>query len=479
MSLFTMAQYVLNHDAPYIWYAVYLAMTLLWFWRVADMWVDITPPIPNPKLFFMLTFVLGYGMQAVYLRFLSELLEVPRQQPRLRHWVRWFMIFLCILALVACTEIFMGGLRRDRYPFFSAISVVNYGGLLVLLILMLRSQHPLRRYAVTGALLQLTGIIIAAYLIASGRDPDVNLTQIPSAYFALGTIFEILCFSLALGRREYLNKVEKLKAQTQLIEQLEENQRLQRNQNTELERQLAQRTTEVLTQAQELEEQRTSQLRSDFERRIAETEMTALRSQMNPHFIFNCLNSIKLYATENDSVKASEYLTKFSRLIRLVLENSRSERITLRNELETLGLYMELETMRFKEKLAFRIDVEQTVDQQYVEIPPMLIQPYVENAIWHGLMHKPEGGTVRVNVTQPGDALLHVTITDDGIGRAKAAELKSKSASQRRSFGLKVTGERIALINQLYHTRTQVVINDLADANGQPAGTEVILQIPI
>ncbi len=200
---------------------------------------------------------------------------------------------------------------------------------------------------------------------------------------------------------------------------------------------------------------------------------------MNPHFIFNCLNSIKLYATENDAEKASEYLTKFSRLIRMVLENSRSERVTLQNELTMLQLYADMEIMRFKQKLSFCIEIDPGLDAGFVEIPPLLLQPYVENAIWHGLMHKPEGGTVRVQVTLPQDNLLQLTITDDGVGRARAAELRSKSASHRKSFGLKMTSERIALVNQLYQTHTQVLIEDLVDTDGQPAGTEVVLQIPL
>lgn len=207
-------------------------------------------------------------------------------------------------------------------------------------------------------------------------------------------------------------------------------------------------------------------------------EMAALRAQMNPHFIFNCINSIKLYTLQNDTDRASDYLTKFARLIRLVLENSRSERVPLQNELEMLRLYLDMEVMRFKQKLRFQITVSPDIDTQFTEIPPLLIQPYVENAIWHGLMHKPEGGTVTVTVQQDGD-LLTVTIADDGVGRTRAAELKSKSANARRSFGMKMTSDRIALINDLYKTRTFVTIHDLLDADGQPAGTEVVLTIPI
>ena len=207
--------------------------------------------------------------------------------------------------------------------------------------------------------------------------------------------------------------------------------------------------------------------------------MTALRAQMNPHFIFNCLNSIKLYTLENDSQTASDYLTKFSQLIRLVLENSRSEKVTLQKELETLTLYIELEAMRFKNKVQYQINVPISIDQQYIEIPPLLLQPYVENAIWHGLMHKTEGGNIWVNVSQPKEYILHIEIIDNGIGREMAMANKSKSATRQKSFGLKMTAERLEAINHIYQTNTHVTIIDLQDADGNAAGTKVTIEIPL
>ncbi len=212
---------------------------------------------------------------------------------------------------------------------------------------------------------------------------------------------------------------------------------------------------------------------------IQATEMAALRAQMNPHFIFNCLNSIQFFTAQNDTDKASDYLTKFSRLIRLVLENSKSEKVTLANELETLRLYIEMEAMRFQQKVQYSISIAEPIDIESVEIPPLLLQPFVENAIWHGLMHKDEGGTVAVSVQQPQPNCLRVTITDDGVGRARAAEYKSKSATKNKSLGMKLTADRIELINQLYHTQTQITVEDLTDASGQPAGTRVVVDIPI
>ena len=222
-----------------------------------------------------------------------------------------------------------------------------------------------------------------------------------------------------------------------------------------------------------------SEKEAAFKLKISETEMAALRSQMNPHFIFNCLNSIQFFTAQNNAEKASEYLTKFSRLIRLVLENSKSDKVTLANELETLQLYIDMEAMRFQQKVHYVIDVNDEIDPYSVQIPPLLLQPFVENAIWHGLMHKDEGGTVWIDVQQIQEDQLHIEITDDGIGRIKAAEYKSKSATKNKSFGMKLTAERIELINQLYHTQTQIEVVDLVDTQGLASGTRVIVDIPI
>ena len=216
-----------------------------------------------------------------------------------------------------------------------------------------------------------------------------------------------------------------------------------------------------------------------FQKNITDVSLTALRAQMNPHFIFNCLNSIKLYTTQNNNEAASEYLTKFSRLIRLVMENSRDDKVLLSSELNTLQLYIEMEVMRFKEKIQYSICVEKDVETDYIEVPPLLIQPYVENAIWHGLMHKEHGGKINIDVAMSSNELLRITITDNGIGRTKAEELKSKTATKHKSYGMQVTAERIGLINQVYKTGATVQIEDLVDGNGEASGTKVIIQIPM
>ncbi|WP_218127761.1 sensor histidine kinase [Niabella drilacis] len=211
---------------------------------------------------------------------------------------------------------------------------------------------------------------------------------------------------------------------------------------------------------------------------MAHSKVMALRAQMNPHFIFNCLNSIRLYAAKNDSQSATMYLTKFSRLIRLVLENSKNERVTLKQEMETIQLYIEMEIMRFKDKLQYEISIDPHIEQEYIELPPMMIQPFVENAIWHGLMHKEEGGMLYIMIRQSDDDFLTITIRDNGIGRIKATLLKSKSATTHKSYGMHITHERLEALNQKYGTHASVAIHDLYEDH-IAAGTEVTITLPV
>jgi tetratricopeptide (TPR) repeat protein len=216
-----------------------------------------------------------------------------------------------------------------------------------------------------------------------------------------------------------------------------------------------------------------------FEKKIAESEMQALRAQMNPHFLFNSLNSINNFIIKNDQEQASEYLSKFSMLIRRVLSNSNSSRVTLANELEALELYIELESLRFNKKFEYTIDIGSEVEVDYIEIPPLLIQPYVENSIWHGLMHKQEGlGELTISINQSDDALVCV-VEDNGIGREAALEIKSKTAVKRKSFGMNITKERLKYINLKFKASTDIIIEDLKDCNGVATGTRVEIKIGI
>jgi tetratricopeptide (TPR) repeat protein len=216
---------------------------------------------------------------------------------------------------------------------------------------------------------------------------------------------------------------------------------------------------------------------ADLKHKATELEMQALRAQMNPHFIFNSLNSINRFILQNNKAEASEYLTKFSRLIRLILQNSQASLIPLESELESLELYLDLEALRFDHHFDYRISVRKDLDIEVLKVPPLIIQPYVENAIWHGLMHKEEKGQLDIDVSQENNHLFF-KITDDGIGRKEAAALATKSATKHKSMGLRITADRIAILQNPNGNESPVTINDLVNGDGTTAGTEVIIKMP-
>ncbi|MES2777098.1 MAG: histidine kinase [Bacteroidota bacterium] len=221
-------------------------------------------------------------------------------------------------------------------------------------------------------------------------------------------------------------------------------------------------------------------VKTQYERRLAEVEMKALRAQMNPHFIFNCLNSINRYIVKSDHKTASGYLTKFSKLIRLILDNSSTDIISLQTEIDTLELYIQMEAMRFHNSFDYSIETAEGINTMTTHIPSMLVQPYIENAIWHGLLHKTEGkAMMRVRFINAEKKSIRIEIEDNGIGRVKAKELRSRETLKTKSYGMQISSDRIKLINDLYNMDARVSITDLYDEQGNACGTKVVIELPL
>lgn len=220
-----------------------------------------------------------------------------------------------------------------------------------------------------------------------------------------------------------------------------------------------------------------AKLKMEYNQRLAENEMKALRAQMNPHFMFNSLNSIKHYILKENKKDASRYLTKFSQLMRAILSNSEQRLVSLEDELQALNLYLEIEEMRFNQEFQYAIVVDPGIDKSRIFIPPLLIQPFVENAIWHGLLPKASKRRLDISITGV-NGMLEISILDNGIGR-KAAGLRNEARNgHEKSMGMKLTSDRIALIKNMLHISANILIEDLEDSTGQGTGTRVTITIP-
>jgi two-component sensor histidine kinase len=206
-------------------------------------------------------------------------------------------------------------------------------------------------------------------------------------------------------------------------------------------------------------------------------KMKALRARMDPHFIFNTLNTIQAYITTHDTLAAEKYLNKFSRLVRLVLHQSDAEMISLSEEVELLVLYLELEQMRFGGQFEFEIVVDPLLDRDFTSIPGMLVQPLAENAIKHGLLPRTGGGQIRITYSSE-QGQIRCTVYDNGIGREAARRLRERRTDEHRSAGLDLVRSRLQLLGATPVSGDLVSITDLKDAKGNPAGTEISFYIP-
>lgn len=213
-----------------------------------------------------------------------------------------------------------------------------------------------------------------------------------------------------------------------------------------------------------------------LERKMLHAEQQALRARMTPHFTFNTLNSVQAYIMANDKKNANKYLSLFSKLIRMILDHSADRLISIEQELKALELYIQLERLRFKDKLEHHIIIDELLDIHNNMIPPLLLQPYVENAIGHGIMHKESSGNVAVQLLCKADHILCI-IEDDGVGREKAKQLKEARNGQHKSFGMEITANRIELMRELYQLDFSLRYKDLKKDN-KAVGTRVEIKIP-
>ncbi len=463
-SLFAMAALITNimyisainlHDTE-------LKMYLLWFTIIFFNLYHL--------LFLKALYVIvSYKKNLVYLILLGcFLLSIPLYfWPYHLGWVFGFVI-LPNLILIECARIsFLAMKRRQKGAIILAVGAIVF--------FIFYFSFYIVEY-----------IVPSDYLTGTFYDLTYNIGVISLPVAT--SIF--LAFESAFTNRSLevqLREVQKLSEQ--IVAREQEKQQILTHQNRLLEEEVTERTAKLTLQQTELKntledlkkaqaqliQSEKEKLRAHHDREVHELEAKALRAQMNPHFIFNCMNSIKSLVQKNEDEKAVIYLTTFSKLLRTILQNSDQREISLYDEIETCKLYTQLESMRFGNKFSYHFTVDESIDMKSITVPALIIQPFIENAIWHGIMPKEEGGTLTVSVTKNGDAVLCI-IEDDGIGRETSKQNKFKGEpSTHQSKGVHLTQSRIDLDNTLNQRNASVEIIDKISGAGETGGTKVIL----
>ena len=464
--LFTGFQYAQHRDRLFLLYMVYLTCLILYFLDYMER-VELVNLIYSYIGFIFDTYIIvSYFVIIAYFWFIDQFLDTKTHKPWLHKFMNGTVLFIGIFMV---THIFLFTFDIDplfqidayfffRYVLFIPIVIYHY-------FIYKYFKRRDSQLILWGALCLIICSFIGLWL--GLRTTQINVLFIPQ----IGILLEVLFFSSALAYRRKIITQEKVLAQNELILQLERNNELQEKLKSKLE-------IEVATQAEELTIQKAATIKASFEKQIKELESQMLRSQMNPHFLFNSLNSIKHYALSKEPKETARYITVFSKLVRRILENSAKKLVPLVEEIETIDLYINVEKKRFKNSFFHKISIDANVDIHSAFLPPMLLQPYVENAIWHGLMHKDNPGNLLISI-KDGEGFIKVVIKDDGIGREASRRIqKRREKYGKDSLGTKITKNRLDLIKEICYIEAEVVIEDLYDSSEKPIGTLVTIDIP-
>lgn len=473
LSLYFLLTYFFNKWLPFLRYSIYLMVMAVYF---INRTVEVQQWVFGvyPTLSYLVNDVTMVLTSIFYTSFVSAYLDIKGKYPRLYPYVRIYYGVLAVgLAWYVAMLLWQPHHPIHLYFFAFELPFVTFFSVGLLAYIIWKGVNGTGWVVVAGSFLLIAG----------------NATAMLGGHFLWITPFmtvEVLLFALGLSYQIRLNDLERIRTREQLIEQLRVNEQLQQEMQEKLEAEVAHQTERAIAMTQKAEAEKTERLHSELISELEQVKMKALQAQMNPHFIFNCLNSIRLYYLNRELEKADDYITKFAKLIRLILNFSRKSEVSLQEELDALRLYLEFEQMRFKKRFAFEIEVSPQIEAAKIAFPALLLQPFVENAIWHGLMHLKSEGKVTVQVSpyrphatgnrsphSPKGQYIAIEITDNGIGRKKSAEISNQNAQHKRSYGLEIIQERIALYNRANQKNTTCEMLDCYDEAGEPCGTTV------
>jgi len=406
---------------------------------------------------------------SIYILFAIIFVDLHKYYPK---WNSFFTIFVKVslmsVLILAIISFAQNNNEITKYTYNFIYLPIAFPLSIVLLYFIAKTQSPVKYYILIGSGIFLFLSSYSHYLTYSGRPFRVLF------YFSM--IIEAIFFALGLGAKQKILLEDKNAAQEAVIEEHKVNLELQERIKFKLNEEVALKTNEIIALTKVNQEEEKRKLEVEYARRTLDLRMRALQTQMNPHFLFNSLNSIKHFIIANKKEDAAYFLSKLSRLLRKILDNSQLKEITLQEELDIMQLYLEVENIRLQKQIIFEISVASDIAPMQINIPPIVLQPFIENAIWHGLALKKGEKKIHIAITKKINAFL-ITITDNGIGREKSAMLKAARLVEKESLGIDLTKERLEAYTEHLIGEISITFEDLY-GNAGPTGTKVLLFIP-
>lgn len=396
-----------------------------------------------------------------YVFFFIYLLEVKKHLPQFERRLRKSVIIIFLLSIIVnlISLILKNEIIFVKYFHYAFTPLMSFIGIIVLIKLW-EIQGKLKIYFFIGGLSYMVLALIALVMSIIDNSYSSDLLY-PISYFYIGVIIEQIFFGFALAY--FIQNINK-----KYNNALENNLKLKNRHNRELNQKLTEQSAKLRQMAEEAREKKVTLVKSEYEAKLNESRLSSLQSKMNPHFIFNALNSIKAYLIENDKRKAINYMNRFSKLVRKILESSRIEKVSLEEELEIIKLYVEIENTRFNNSIHFNIE-NTSYEKKNVFLPPLILQPFVENALWHGLAPSGKEKKLSLKVLHNNEHTI-VEIEDNGIGRTKSLSDYQQNKIKRKSMGMKMTQERFEIFNQKFGTNYYF---EIIEKSGKETGTIV------
>ena len=465
LSVYNFLLYFQHKDRVYLFYSFYTFLIFTSSYPEIETTVS-KDLFANSNPYFNLVIIpREWTYNTLYLIFAKTLVDFPKYKPKWnsilnKSIVTYFVVLTIVVAFGALTGNY-NPIRISYVYFFSPTIPILA---LVSFYILYTMDTEIKYYIIIGSFIYMIFAETAFYLTSDAHTATV--------IFYVGVIIENILFSLALGAKQKIILQEKNISQEKFINQLKENEKLK----NKIQKQLEQ-NVKILSKQAEID--KIENLKTKFDKELTELKMISLRSQMNPHFIFNSLNSIKLYIINNEKENAVYYLNKFSKLIRKILATTQEIEISLADEIETMNLYLSIENIRFNNEIDYKVIVDDHININTIKVPCLILQPFLENAIWHGLSLKKSNRKLNINIVAHDSNHVNIRIVDNGIGRKRSREINEQKMLKRDSVGIKITKERFKNFFMGFKNDYSITFTDLYDEDANSQGTEVVLRIPL
>jgi len=469
LSLYHFLLYFQHKDRSYLYYSLYTFLIFVYTYHRAHFFFLRDFSLPLKPYLYHFSVPLQWLFNTIYLLFVKTFIDLKQYKPQWNRFLNYSIgIYLSILILLMLYTSIIGNQRLlgMAYAFFFLPTITIIA--VITMYILYTMDTVLKYYVLSGSIIYLLLSLTAFYLSFLGH--------LVTTLFYIATFFENIFFALGLGAKQKKILMDKNTAQEKVIEEHQQNIALQQKVHSKLDKEVALKTAEILRLNQEKEKEKRTKLAIEFSKKTLNLRMRALQTQMNPHFLFNSLNSVKYYIIQNKKEDAAYFLSKLSKLLRKILDNSQLQEISLKEELAVMQIYIEVENMRMENEITLILPTLKPTTER-IKLPPLVLQPFIENAIWHGLALKKGKKLIQIEIQSNKD-YLSICIADNGIGRERAAINKAAKLTKKESLGISLTKERLEVSTTHLQNKVKIRFEDLYTKE-KPAGTKVYINIPL